>query len=74
MSDDIAMNDEELVIAALKDQMFFGQIVERYQDKLSRYIHRLVVRNPDDRDDVLQEIFVKVYKNLNGFDTSLSFS
>ena len=74
MLDELSMNDEELVSAALKEQAFFGHIVERYQDKLSRYIHRLGVRNPDDRDDVLQEIFVKVYRNLNGFDTALSFS
>jgi RNA polymerase sigma-70 factor (ECF subfamily) len=29
---------------------------------------------PDDQLDVLQEIFIKAYRNLNGFDTSLSFS
>lgn len=68
------MNDEEIVSMALRDQAFFGYIVDRYQDKLSRYIARLGVRNPDDRDDVLQEIFVKVYRNLNGFDVTLSFS
>lgn len=68
------MSDEEVVIMTLKERAFFGTIVERYQDKLTRYILRLGVRNPDDRDDVLQEIFVKVYKNLNGFDTNLSFS
>ena len=74
MSDIHSMTDEELVSLTLREQAFFGHIVERYQDKLSRYIMRLGVRNADDRDDVLQEIFIKVYKNLNGFDTALSFS
>jgi RNA polymerase sigma-70 factor (ECF subfamily) len=32
------------------------------------------VRVHDDQLDVLQEIFIKAYRNLNGFDTSLSFS
>lgn len=66
--------DEEIVKLALADQAAFGYLVERYQDKLARYVMRLGVRNPEDRDDVLQDIFVKVYRNLHGFDTSLSFS
>lgn len=58
----------------LKDKQLFGQLVDRYEAKLTRYIARLGVRNPEDQLDVLQEIFLKTYKNLNGFDTSLQFS
>lgn len=58
----------------LKDPVFFGHIVARYEAKLGRYIERLGVRNSEDREDVLQEIFIKVYQNLHGFDTSLKFS
>lgn len=68
------MTDEEIVTMALRDQAFFGHIIERYEEKLGRYIMRLGVRVSEDKEDVLQEIFVKVYKNLNGFDTGLSFS
>ncbi len=68
------MTDEEIVSMALRDKAFFGHIVFRYEDKLSRYVLRLGVRNAEDRQDVLQDIFIKIYKNLNGFDTSLSFS
>ena len=66
--------DREIVVLALRERAFFGHIVERYQAKLDRYITRLGVRNTEDREDVLQEIFIKVYKNLNDFDPSLSFS
>ena len=66
--------DQELVALALKERAFFGNIVERYQSRLQRYIMRLGVKNPDDQEDVLQEIFIKVYRNLNSFDQSLSFS
>jgi len=69
-----SMTDEEAVAMALLNKEFFGHIVLRYQDKLSSYVHRLGVRNEQDREDVLQNIFIKVYKNLNGFDRSLSFS
>lgn len=68
------LSDAEVVTATLLERNNFGIIIERYEAKLRRYIVRLGVRNGDDGDDVLQEIFIKVYKNLNSFDTSLSFS
>jgi RNA polymerase sigma-70 factor (ECF subfamily) len=67
-------SDEEVVRMTLKDPNQYGLLMERYEAKLKRYIARLGVRNPDDQLDVLQEIFIKAYRNLNGFDTSLSFS
>jgi RNA polymerase sigma-70 factor (ECF subfamily) len=66
--------DQEIVVKTLQDKEFFGEIVDRYEAKLTRYIARLGVRNPEDQLDVLQEIFLKVYKNLNGFDQSMQFS
>ena len=71
---DIEKTDEELVQMTLSDKNFFGALVDRYDAKLSRYIARLGVRNDDDRLDVLQDIFLKTYKNLNGFDPSMKFS
>lgn len=68
------LTDQEVVVKTLKDKQFFGEIVDRYEAKLTRYIARLGVRNAEDQLDVLQEIFLKVYKNLNGFDQSLQFS
>ncbi len=68
------LSDNELVARALRERAFFGDIVDRYEAKLGRYITRLGVKDPDDRDDVLQDVFIKVYKNLNNFDQSLSFS
>ncbi len=58
----------------LVDKEHFGELVDRYEAKLTRYIGRLGVRNLEDQQDVLQEIFLKAYRNLNGFDTSLQFS
>lgn len=66
--------DEEIVGLTLEDKAFFEHIVIRYEQKLSRYIRRLGVHNDEDRADVLQNIFIKVYRNLNGFDSALSFS
>lgn len=66
--------DTELVAMTLKERSSFGFLIERYEAKLRRYINRLGVWTKDDQDDVLQDIFIKVYRSLNDFDTSLSFS
>ncbi len=68
------LKDEEVVTLTIKDPNQYGILMERYEAKLKRYITRLGVRHPEDQLDVLQEIFIKAYRNLNGFDTSLSFS
>lgn len=69
-----ALRDEEIVVLTRSDKEHFGLLIERYEAKLKRYIRRLGVRSEEDQLDVLQDIFVKVYRNLNAFDTSLSFS
>ena len=69
-----SLTDEELVAVSIQDRQAFGVLVERFEDRLRRYIFRLGIKNADDQLDVLQEIFIKAYRNLNGFDTGLSFS
>ena len=73
-SDEFAIEDIEMVQLALREQAFFAHIINRYEAPLERYIRRLGVHDPDDRADVLQDIFIKVYRNLNSFDQSLRFS
>jgi len=68
------LTDEELVKLALEDQAVFLWLVERYRAKLLRYIHRLTNVNDDDAEDILQEVFIKVYLNLNDFNGDLKFS
>ncbi len=72
--DSLTLSDAEIVARTLTDTSAFALLVIRYEAKLLRYVRRLGVRNVEDGEDVLQEIFIKVYKNLNAFDSSLSFS
>ena len=44
----------------------FNLLVEKYQQKIYWHIRRLVL-NHDDSDDLIQEVFVKVWKNLSKF-------
>jgi RNA polymerase sigma-70 factor (ECF subfamily) len=51
----------------------FGELVERYQDKLMRYARKFLL-DPDDAQDIVQDIFVKSYENIQSFDVSRRFS
>lgn len=66
--------DEEIVKLVLQEPDFFGCLIDRYEKRLFRYIKRVALLGKEDVEDVLQNVFLKVYSNLNDFDTSLSFS
>ena len=66
--------DEMLAKALRSDTRVLGEIIERYETKLSRYIQRKSNASSEDRKDILQNIFIKIYKNINDFDPDLSFS
>lgn len=68
------VSDQELVKKALNDVHAFGELIERYQQKLIRYILRISHFTSEEAEEILQESFLKAWKNLNDFDTSLSFS
>ncbi|MCF8276222.1 MAG: sigma-70 family RNA polymerase sigma factor [Flavobacteriales bacterium] len=44
----------------------FSQLVNKYQERLYWHIRRIVIEH-DDADDVLQNTFIKAFKNLEGF-------
>lgn len=62
--------DDHLILASFRDdatkEMAFTQLVKKYQEKLYWHIRRIVVSH-DDTDDVLQNMFIKVWKNLANF-------
>jgi len=67
-------SDGELVELAKADQEMFGALMEKYQKPLFWYVKRISRLGDDDVEDLLQEIFVKAYLNLNAYDSSLKFS
>lgn len=67
-------SDTELVELALKNQKYFLYLMKRYEAQLMRYIRRISNSSHEDAEDILQEVFVKVFENLNDFDTKLKFS
>ena len=61
------LSDEELVSLTLKNQEDFLYLINRYQAKLGRYIRRIAGVGKEDTEDLLQDVFIKVYQNLNSF-------
>jgi RNA polymerase sigma-70 factor (ECF subfamily) len=60
---------EESFVAELKSgsEAAFGMLVSQY----SRQIYSLIarsLRDPDDAADVTQDVFIKVFRNISGFD------
>jgi len=68
--------NEKALIANLKSEgnreMAFQLLVKTYQERLYWHIRKIVM-NHDDADDILQNVYIKVWKNVDGFreDSSL---
>lgn len=60
-----------LVQQGQRDQ--FGVIVDRYEQKLLRYGRKFLSRH-EDIEDIIQDVFVSAYQNIQSFDTSLKLS
>lgn len=66
--------DEAVVSQAINDPDAYGVIIQRYEQKLRRYIRRVSGLGNEDIEDLLQEVFIKAYQNLRDFDTKRKFS
>lgn len=66
--------DVDLVRLSLEDSRFYGELVERYQAPLSRFVARLARLSNEDCEDIVQETFINAYRNLRGYDSRLKFS
>lgn len=67
-------SDEQLAILSLENHLSFSILINRYENKLLNFIRRMSGLSEDDARDVLQDVFLKVYLNLNSFDDDLKFS
>ncbi len=66
--------DEEILRAIQHgDTTLFGILVDRYEAKMLRYARRFLV-GYQDAEDLVQEIFLKAYINIQSFDTKRRFS
>lgn len=65
--------DRQLVLAALSNRNAYGAVVQRFEAPLRRYVRRLLGQEAGSADDVLQNVFIKAYMNLNDYDPTRPF-
>ena len=69
-----ALSDEQLIkIIREKDQELYKEIIIRYKEKLHNYLFRFSSSH-DEIEDILQNVFIKTFKNLYGFKVEKKFS
>jgi len=74
MKDFPNLSDEALVQKSLEDISYFGMLVDRFEQKLKYYILRISSFSDMEAEEILQEVFLKVWRNLREFDGSVKFS
>ena len=64
------MTDETLLIEQLKNvqtkEKAFRELITLYKERLYWHIRKIVISH-DDTDDVLQNTFIKIFKNIDNF-------
>ncbi len=64
------MLDEQTLVQQLKNKdtqdIAFRELMSQYKKRLYWHIRKIVISH-DDTDDVLQNTFVKIYKNIHNF-------
>jgi RNA polymerase sigma-70 factor (ECF subfamily) len=77
LADEHRVSDEELLVqireAGEGDFRAFERLVRRYQGKVTTNC-RYLSGSPDDAEDLAQEVFMKVYFGLAGFEGRSSFN
>jgi RNA polymerase sigma-70 factor (ECF subfamily) len=68
------LDDREMILHIQKNLDYFNCLYERYGPIMLRYIRRISTHSRQEAEDILQDAFVKVWKNINSFDSTLKLS
>ena len=68
------LSDKEIIQKSLEDLDYFACLYDRYEPKLLRYIKKISMADHEEASDILQDAFIKMWKNLNSYDDSLKLS
>lgn len=66
--------DVQLVVLSLKKHDYYYCLMKRYEASLMNYIRKLAGVTQVDAEDILQEVFIDIYQNLNDYDQRFRFS
>ncbi|MFM1650607.1 RNA polymerase sigma factor [Brevibacillus sp. B_LB10_24] len=68
------LEEQELIVQILQgNQQAYAQIIDRYKSRLYAVLIKMVGQ-PQDAQDMLQEVFIKIYYKLNEYSPTGKFS
>jgi RNA polymerase sigma-70 factor, ECF subfamily len=72
---DLSEIADEVLVSQFRDgrERAFNELMRRYNGRIINYIYR-IVGDRDRAEDLLQDTFVRVYRNIDRFDTERKFS
>ncbi len=66
--------DEQVMLAFQSgNEKAYNELVKRYTERLYHYIYRFV-KSVEDTEDILQEVFLRLYRNRNSYTNIARFS
>ncbi len=68
------LSDQEIIRKSLDITDYFACLYERYEAQLLRYIKRVAFATNEEAADILQDAFIKIWRNLHAIDQSLKLS
>jgi RNA polymerase sigma-70 factor (ECF subfamily) len=68
------MSDEEIIENLKENSECFTYLVERYESKIRRYVKRITGKSNEVVEDIVQDVFLKVYINIDKFNNAYNFS
>jgi RNA polymerase sigma-70 factor (ECF subfamily) len=69
-----ALSDQEIIQKSRDNLNYFACLYDRYESKLLRYINKISMADQQESSDILQDAFIKMWKNLNSYDDGLKLS
>ncbi len=73
-ADFVGRADAELLQLAPGSQEAFSVLVDRYHKRLYTFVKRLYFLEHEEIEDILQESFIKLYRNLHAYNPSFAVS
>ena len=68
------LSDAEIIRKSLEQVDYFSCLYQRYGPRLLQYIRRISSYSEEEAEDLLQDAFIKIWKNLNAYQPSLKLS
>jgi RNA polymerase sigma-70 factor (ECF subfamily) len=70
----LRISDEKIIEKVKSGNIeLYGKIVSRYQAPLERYVKRVTNQGNEEIEDIVQDVLVKAYENVQGFNEGKKF-